>query len=86
MHVRAGKIGWTRHAEERMEQRGYDKSQVKECLMKGTIIESPTIPIGSKTIEYVFTIKSRVDFEDIRVVAKLIPARMTVVITVIDPS
>ncbi|MBK6999128.1 MAG: DUF4258 domain-containing protein [Rhodoferax sp.] len=80
--VSANRIGWTRHAEERMALRGIDKGQVKECLKKGVFTESPTIPNRSGDIEYTFRIEAIVDHETLIVAASLIPAKKVVVITV----
>lgn len=78
------KVGWTYHALERMAQRGFDKSQVKECLMRGAFTENPTNPNKSGDIEYAFRISANVDGDPISVAASLCPDSKVVVITVID--
>lgn len=78
----ANRIGWTRHAEEKMAIRGIDKGQVKECLRKGVFTERPTIPNRSGDVEYAFRIEAIVDSETIIVAASLIPTKKVVVITV----
>jgi len=84
--VHRGKIRWTDHSEERLAEYGYDKSQVKECLLKGVYEERPIIDNRAGPIAYVFRICAQVDGELLRVVAKLIPEDRVVVITVIEPN
>lgn len=79
-----GKIKWTVHAEERMAERGYDRGQVKQCLLSGHFIERPVIPNRAGDIQYKFTMQANVDSEAIHVVASLEPEKNVVVITVID--
>lgn len=81
-----GKIAYTNHAEERMAERGYDRSQVKECLIKGNYSESPYIPNSNGDIEYKFKLHANIDGERIEVVATLKPELRIVVITIIDPD
>lgn len=80
------KIAYTRHAEERMRERGIDRSTVKKCLAKGHFAEVPVIPNTSGNIEYQFKLHAIIDGDPVEVVAKLIPEVRTVVITVIDPD
>ncbi|WP_082708819.1 DUF4258 domain-containing protein [Thiobacillus denitrificans] len=84
--VRRGKIAWTTHAEERLAQRGFDRSQVKDCLLLGFFTEPPTIPIRSGPIGYKFTMKAHIDGDAIAVAACLYPEKNVVVISVIDVS
>lgn len=86
MLVRQSKIGWTKHAQERMAERGYERGQVKQCLSAGHFIEQPYIPNRGGELEYKFTLEGNVDGKTIRVAASLIPERKVVVITVIDPN
>lgn len=79
-------IKWTDHAEQRMKERGIDKSQVKECLMKGSFGERPHIPNRFGDVEYKFRMEAVIDSEPIAVVAVLKPEDKVLVITVIDPS
>lgn len=81
--VRKNKVGWTIHAEERMAERGYERGQVKQCLLSGHFIEQPTIPNKGGDIQYKFKLHASVDGEDIDVVASLFPKTKVVVITVI---
>jgi hypothetical protein len=80
--VKANRIAWTTHAEERLACRGIDKSEVKECLLRGTFTESPVIPNRSGPVEYKFTMQATVDSELLSVAASLLPAMKVVVITV----
>lgn len=80
----AQKLAWTEHSEARAEQRGFDKSQIKECLMKGRFSERPTMTNKTGDVEYKFRIDATVDREKIAVVACLIPSKKILVITVID--
>lgn len=79
----ANRVAWTRHAEERMASRGFDKGQVKECLRNGTFTEQPTNPNQPGEIQYAFRIEAVVDGERIAVAASLIPSKKVIVITVI---
>lgn len=78
------KIAWTRHAEERMVERGIDRGMVRECLMGGAFTENPFIPNRSGEVEYKFTMSSMVDGEQIVVAASLCPERKVVVITLFE--
>lgn len=78
----ANRIAWTRHSEERMASRGFDKSQVKECLKNGIFTERPTNPNQSTEIEYKFRVEAVVDGDLIAVAASLIPSKRVIVITV----
>lgn len=80
------KIAFTRHAEERMQLRGIDRSTVKKCLTKGNFAEPPTIPNGIGEIEYIFKMHAKIDGDSVEVVAKLLPNTCAIVITVIDPK
>ncbi len=80
----ANKLAWTHHAEVRAAQRGFDKAQIKECLMKGHFTERPTIPNRVGDIEYKFRMDAIVDSEKIAVAACLVPSEKVVVLTVID--
>lgn len=84
--ARQSKVGWTRHAQERMAERGFDKGQIKRCLASGNFIEQPYIPNRNGELEYKFTLSAHVDGEIINVAASLIPEKKIVVITVIDPN
>lgn len=84
--VRGKCIRYVHHAEIRMAERGFDRGQVAECLLKGYFVERPVIPNRSGDIEYKFTIEANVDGELIDVVAALRPHANVVVITVIDPK
>lgn len=84
--VQQSKIGWTKHAEERMAERGFEKGQIKKCLSSGTFIERPVLPNRSGELEYKFTLSGNVDGEIINVAACLIPEKKVVVITVFDPN
>jgi len=75
-----GRIIWTHHAEERLAQRGYGKSQVKECLLKGTFMETPHQPNRFGTIEYKFRMHATISGEPIEVVASLNPNSNSVII------
>lgn len=84
--VRQSKVGWTKHAEVRMAERGYERGQVKQCLSVGYFVEQPHIPNKGGELQYKFTLEGSVDGEAIRIAASLIPERKVVVITVIDPN
>lgn len=79
-------IAWTKHVEKRMAERGIDKSQIKECLMRGRFTEKPTLPNRSGDIEYVFRMEAVIESENIAVGASLMPEKRVVVITVFDPT
>jgi hypothetical protein len=82
--VRQGKIAWTDHAGTRLAERGFERGQVRECLLAGYFTEAPTIPIGSKRIGYQFRMQATVEGVRIAVAACLYPEQNVVVITVID--
>lgn len=82
--VRRGKIGWTDHVEQRMAERGFERGQLRQCLLAGYFLERPYSPNKSGELEYKFTIGGNVDGETIHVAASLIPEKKVVVITVID--
>lgn len=84
--VGQGRITWTRHIEESLAKRGLAKDQVKECLRIGNFEESPVIPNRSGDIEYKFLMRAKIDGEQIRVAASLIPETRVVAITVFDPE
>lgn len=84
--VRLNKIRWKSHAEIRMAQRGFDRGQVRKCLLVGGYIERPIIPNKAGDIQYEFKIGATVDGMPIHVVASYYPDTKVVVITVIDPS
>lgn len=84
--VRQGKIKWTVHAEERMAERGYERGQVKQCLLSGSFIEPPHIPNRAGDVQYVFKMHANIDSEAIDVVASWVPEKKVVVISVIDPN
>lgn len=77
------RIRYKVHAETRMEERGYDKSQVAECLAKGWFSERPHISNRPGPIEYKFCIEANVDGDVMRVAAALRPSDSVIVITVI---
>lgn len=81
--VRKGSIRWTDHAEQRMVERGYDRSQIKQCLLSGYFVEQPFIPNRSGDVEFKFTFRGHVDGEVLDVVAVLMPETRVLVITVI---
>lgn len=84
--VGQGRIKWTPHIEEKLKERGLAKDQAKECLRIGYFEETPFIPNRPGDIEYKFQVRARVDGEEIRVVASLIPESHVVAITVFDPE
>lgn len=84
--IAQGKIRWTAHVEDMMVSRGYARSQIKECLMKGYFTEAPIIANKPGPIQYKFRIKAIIDGEGIEVVASLTPDEKVVVITVFDPT
>jgi hypothetical protein len=84
--VRQNRIRWRGHAETRMMERGYERGQVRECLLSGRFVESPIIPNKGGDIQYEFKIGASVDGVAIEVVASLVPETRVVVITVIDPN
>lgn len=69
-----------------MAERGYERDQVRQCLLSGHFIEQPYIPNTSGDIEYKFTIKANVDGMEIVVVASLVPDKKVAIITVYDPN
>ena len=81
--VRKGSLRWTDHAEQRMVERGYDRSQIRQCLLSGYFFEQPYIPNRNGDIEYKFTVRGQVDGEVMDVVAVLMPETRVLVITVI---
>ena len=84
--VRQGKISWKKHAEKRMAERGYERGQVKQCLLSGHFVEPPVIPNKGGEIQYEFKIHANVDGMAIDVVASLVPETKVVVISVINPN
>lgn len=82
--VRAGKVAWTHHAEMRLAERGFDRSQVKGCLLAGGFKEPPIIPIGGGSLGYEFKMAANIEGEAIAVVACLYPEKNVVVISVMD--
>lgn len=84
--VRANQIRWRRHAETRSGQRGIDKSMARECLLIGYFSERPVVPNRGGEIEYKFTMRAKVDGEQVEIAASLVPDSHVVVITVIDPN
>lgn len=84
--VRKNKVVWTTHAEQRMAERGYERGQVKDCLLSGCFFERPYHPNRVGDLQYQFALDGNVDGEPIRVVASLIPEKKVVVISVIDPN
>lgn len=84
--VSQGRVSWTRHILERMAERGLSKEQVKECLRIGYFEEEPTVPNRGGEIEYKFLMRAKVEGEQIRVAASLIPATRVVAISVFDPT
>ena len=83
--VAKGKVRWTDHAEEMLEERRYSKDEAKECLRKGQFVEAPHVPNRPGKIQYAFAMASNVDGRSIKVVAALVPSERVVVISVIDP-
>jgi hypothetical protein len=81
--VRIGKIRWKDHAEIRMAERGYERGQVKQCLLSGRFNEALTVPNNAGDLQYVFKISANIDGMPIDVVASLYPEARVVVITVI---
>jgi len=86
MHVVAGRIRWRHHALEQMADRGFEKSQVTECLKRGHFTERPTVPNRGGEIEFSFRMEARVDGELIAVAGSLVPERFVKVITVFEPT
>lgn len=84
--VSQGRISWTHHIEEQMAARGISKDQVKECLRTGNFEERPTVPNRPGEVEYAFRMRAKVEGEQIRVAASLVPNRRVVAITVFDPD
>lgn len=80
--VAAGAIAWRDHAERAMLKRGWSKDQAKECLAKGVFEERPFVPNRPGPIQYEFAMRARVDGEDLKVAASLIPDSRVVVITI----
>ena len=81
--VKANRIQWSRHAEQRMAERGIDKGMVKECLKKGQFAERPTNPNRAGAPQYAFRMETSIDQVDLAVAAALVPSTKVVVITVI---
>src|SRR5438309_32487 len=82
--VSQGRIRWTVHIEQQMAKRGIAKDQVKQCLMTGYFEERPAVPNRPGEIEYAFRMAAKVDGEQVRVAASLIPNKRVVAITVFD--
>ncbi len=82
--VRNGKVRWREHAEERMVKHGYDKDQIKRCLLSGYFVERPVIANRTGASQYKFTLRAKVDGETIEVAASLTPKSKVLVITVIN--
>lgn len=80
--VEARHVRWTRHAQERMAERGIDKGMVYECLSKGYFSEKPISPNVAGEFQYKFTMECVVDGETVTVAASYIPTTCVVVITV----
>lgn len=83
--VSKGCIKWTHHAEDQMAMRGYDKDQVKKCLLSGQFTENPHQP-NRGPIEYKFKMFAVIEGRKIEVVASLNPDTKVFVITAIDPD
>ena len=81
--VRKNRIRFTVHAEERMAERGFDRSQVKDCLSSGFFVERPSVPNRNGSIEYKFNMQAVIDGDTMQVVACLRPDENILVITVI---
>jgi hypothetical protein len=84
--VRQNKIRWTDHSEQRMEERGYDRGQIRQCLLSGVFVQRPVIPNRTGPLQYEVKMRAKVDGVWIEVVASLVPVTKVVVITVIDPE
>lgn len=80
------KISWHPHVEERMAKRGYDRGQIKECLVRGIFSERPTIANRRGPIQYDFRMRGTVDGDQIEVGASLIAESHVRVVTVFDPN
>lgn len=80
--VQSGHVRWSRHAQERMAERGIDKGMVYECLTKGYFSEPPIVPNVAGDFQYKFTMVCSVDGDNVSVAASYIPATAVVVITV----
>ena len=74
-------VAWSRHAEQRMAERGISKVEVKRCLQLGHFDERPTLSNRPGPIEYSFRMVFRVDGETIAVAGSLVPSTRVVVIT-----
>ena len=81
-----GRIRWTKHVQERMEQRGISKDDVKQCLRTGFFDERPTVPNRPGEIEYSFRMAANVEGRHLRVAASLLPETRVIAITVFDES
>ena len=75
------RIGWTDHAEERMELRGIDKGMIKECLSKGYFKDRPHLSNKSPSINYEFTIAATIDGNRLEVACALYPGSRIVIKT-----
>ncbi|OMG54686.1 hypothetical protein BJN45_05600 [Azonexus hydrophilus] len=84
--VRRNRIRFTVHAEERMAERGFDRSQVRDCLSSGFFVERPSLPNRNGVVEYKFNMQAVIDGDTMQVVASLRPDENVVVITVIDSN
>lgn len=78
--VGEGKIAWTKHAKERMKERGITIQQILNCLSKGRIIEGPFQTLREGGGEEV-TIEKMTAGEQLRVAACLKPNETVLVIT-----
>lgn len=79
--VLARGVHWSRHANERMAERGIDRGMVYECLSKGNFSERPFQPNVSGDFQYKFTMQSIIDGELVTVAASYIPTTKLVIIT-----
>jgi len=78
------KLGWSRHVEDRMAQRGIDKGMVRDCLKNGFFSERPYIANKPGAIQYKFTMTCVVDGERLVTAASYYPESKIVVITVFE--
>ena len=84
--LRQGKVRWTRHVETRMAERGFQKDEVRDCILSGRFVEPPFVPNKSGEFQYEFKVGALIEGRDIEVVVSLVPERRVIVITVIDPN
>jgi hypothetical protein len=80
--AKEGLIGWTKHAKERMIERGISTLQVISCLMKGKITEGP-VYTHEKGGGYRITFDKICAGHSVRVVSVLSSIEKLLIVTVI---